>query len=239
MKKVLFLITTIFILFAEENSDVVDIDPYENLNRVVFNISDSLDESFLRPTAQLYSDYTPLFIKDSVTNFFYNLAEIDTVINQLLQGKPKLAAEDSLRFIINTTIGVGGVFDIASRMGFQRHDEDFGQTLGVWGVDSGPYVFVPFVGPSTLRDIFGIPLSWYVSGSFAIEEDKTKILFSLLDVIGTRERILAAENLIIGDRYEFVKDAFLQSREHSVQDGEVEDEFLSEFEDELFDQDLP
>lgn len=239
MKKVLFLITTIFILFAEENSDVVDIDPYENLNRVVFNISDSLDESFLRPTAQLYSDYTPLFIRDSVTNFFYNLAEIDTVINQLLQGKPKLAAEDSLRFIINTTIGVGGVFDIASRMGFQRHDEDFGQTLGVWGVDSGPYVFVPFVGPSTLRDIFGIPLSWYVSGSFAIEEDKTKILFSLLDVIGTRERILAAENLIIGDRYEFVKDAFLQSREHSVQDGEVEDEFLSEFEDELFDQDLP
>lgn len=239
MRQVLILITTVFFLCAEEENEVVEIDPYENFNRVVFNISDSLDESFLRPTAELYSDYTPLFIKDSVTNFFYNLAEIDTVINQLLQGKPKLAAEDSLRFIINTTIGVGGVFDIATRMGFERHDEDFGQTLGVWGVDSGPYVFVPFVGPSTLRDIFGIPLSWYVSGSFAIEEDKTKILFSLLDVIDTRERILAAENLIIGDRYEFVKDAFLQSREHSVQDGEVEDEFLSEFEDELFDPDLP
>ena len=239
MRQVLFLITIFFFLYAEEDVEVVDIDPYENFNRVVFNISDSLDESFLRPTAEIYSDYTPLFIKDSVTNFFYNLAEIDTVINQLLQGKPKLAAEDSLRFIINTTIGVGGVFDIATRMGFERHDEDFGQTLGVWGVESGPYVFVPFVGPSTLRDIFGIPLSWYVSGTFAIEEDNTKILFSLLDVIDTRERILAAENLIIGDRYEFVKDAFLQSREHSVKDGEVEDEFLSEFEDELFDLDLP
>ena len=239
MRQVLFLITIFFFLYAEEDNEVVDIDPYENFNRVVFNISDSLDESFLRPTAEIYSDYTPLFIKDSVTNFFYNLAEIDTVINQLLQGKPKLAAEDSLRFIINTTIGVGGVFDIATRMGFERHDEDFGQTLGVWGVESGPYVFVPFVGPSTLRDIFGIPLSWYVSGTFAIEEDNTKILFSLLDVIDTRERILAAENLIVGDRYEFVKDAFLQSREHSVQDGEVEDEFLSEFEDELFDLDLP
>ena len=159
MRQVLFLITIFFFLYAEEDNEVVDIDPYENFNRVVFNISDSLDESFLRPTAEIYSDYTPLFIKDSVTNFFYNLAEIDTVINQLLQGKPKLAAEDSLRFIINTTIGVGGVFDIATRMGFERHDEDFGQTLGVWGVESGPYVFVPFVGPSTLRDIFGIPLS--------------------------------------------------------------------------------
>ena len=159
MRQVLFLITIFFFLYAEEDNEVVDIDPYENFNRVVFNISDSLDESFLRPTAEIYSDYTPLFIKDSVTNFFYNLAEIDTVINQLLQGKPKLAAEDSLRFIINTTIGVGGVFDIATRMGFERHDEDFGQTLGVWGGESGPYVFVPFVGPSTLRDIFGIPLS--------------------------------------------------------------------------------
>ena len=239
MKKFLFLIAAVFILHAEEDKEPIDVDPYENLNRVVFNISDSLDENFLRPTAQIYSNYTPLFIKDSVTNFFYNLAEIDTVINQLLQGKPRLAAEDSLRFVINTTIGVGGIFDIATRMGFERHDEDFGQTLGVWGLAPGPYVFVPFVGPSTLRDIFGIPLSWYVSGSFAIEDDKTKILFSFLDVIDTRERILAAENLIVGDRYEFVKDAFLQSREHSVQDGEVEDEFLSEFEDELFDLDLP
>jgi phospholipid-binding lipoprotein MlaA len=102
-------------------------------------------------------------------------------------------------------------------------------------VPAGSYVFVPFVGPSTVRDLFGIPLSWYVSGSFAIEDEKTKIVFSSLDVIETRERILAAENLIVGDKYEFVKDVFLQSREHSVQDGEVEDEFLSEFEDELFD----
>ena len=105
----------------------------------------------------------------------------------------------------------------------------------MWGVESGAYVFVPFVGPSTIRDLVGIPLSWYVSGTFVIEDNKTKILFSFLDVIETRERLLAAENLIIGDRYDFVKDAFMQSREHEVKDGEVEDEFLSEFEDELFD----
>ena len=235
MKKITLLLIISLVTYSDEIIEETNIDPFEDINRVVFNISDSLDEAILRPTAEIYSEYTPLFVKDSVTNFFSNIAEIDTVINQLLQGKPKLAAQDSLRFLINTTIGVGGIFDVASRMGFERHDEDFGQTLGYWGIASGPYVFIPFVGPSTVRDVFGIPLSWYVSGSFAIEDDKTKIVFSFLDVIETRERILAAENLIIGDKYEFVKDVFLQSREHSVQDGEVEDEFLSEFEDELFD----
>jgi len=235
MKKIALLLIISLVTHSDEIIEETNIDPFEDINRVVFNISDSLDEAILRPTAEIYSEYTPLFVKDSVTNFFSNIAEIDTVINQLLQGKPKLAAQDSLRFLINTTIGVGGIFDVASRMGFERHDEDFGQTLGYWGIASGPYVFIPFVGPSTVRDVFGIPLSWYVSGSFAIEDDKTKIVFSFLDVIETRERILAAENLIIGDKYEFVKDVFLQSREHSVQDGEVEDEFLSEFEDELFD----
>ena len=235
MKKIALLLIISLVTYSDEIIEETNSDPFEDINRVVFNISDSLDEAILRPTAEIYSEYTPLFVKDSVTNFFSNIAEIDTVINQLLQGKPKLAAQDSLRFLINTTIGVGGIFDVASRMGFERHDEDFGQTLGYWGIDSGPYVFIPFVGPSTVRDVFGIPLSWYVSGSFAIEDDKTKIVFSFLDVIETRERILAAENLIIGDKYEFVKDVFLQSREHSVQDGEVEDEFLSEFEDELFD----
>jgi|TARA_B100001094_G_scaffold42607_1_gene37381 phospholipid-binding lipoprotein MlaA len=234
MKKLIPFLLFAFFIIAEEEKNV-DADPFEDINRVVFNVSDSLDEVLLKPTAQIYSEYTPLFLKDSVTNFFYNIAEIDTVINQLLQGKPKLAAQDSLRFLINTTIGIGGIFDIATRMGLSRHDEDFGQTLGYWGVPAGSYVFVPFVGPSTVRDLFGIPLSWYVSGSFAIEDEKTKIVFSSLDVIETRERILAAENLIVGDKYEFVKDVFLQSREHSVQDGEVEDEFLSEFEDELFD----
>ena len=234
MKKYLLLLTSIMLLNAEEPVETNEKDPYETLNRVVFNISDSLDESFLKPTAQVYSNYTPLFIKDSVTNFFYNLTEIDTVINQLLQGKPKLAAQDSLRFLINTTMGFGGIFDVASRIGFERLDEDFGQTLGVWGVETGAYVFVPFVGPSTIRDLVGIPLSWYVSGTFAIEDNKTKIFFSVLDVIETRERLLAAENLIIGDKYEFVKDVFMQSREHEVKDGDVEDQFLNEFEDELF-----
>ena len=165
MKKILLLLTSIMLLHAEDSVEKDEQDPYENLNRVVFNISDSLDESFLKPTAKVYRNYTPLFIKDSLTNFFYNLAEIDTVINQLLQGKPKLAAQDSLRFLINSTIGFGGIFDIASRIGFERHDEDFGQTLGYWGVPAGPYVFLPLIGPSTIRDSFSKPTSWFLSGN--------------------------------------------------------------------------
>ena len=233
MKKLIIILFISGLFFGDELPED-NIDPFEDINRVVFDVSDSLDQSFLKPTAEAYSEYTPLFVKDSVTNFFHNISEIDTILNQMLQGKPKLAAQDSLRFLINSTIGVAGIFDVASRMGLIRHDEDFGQTLGYWGVSAGPYVFVPFVGPSTLRDFFGIPLSWYVSGSFAIEDNATNVAFSALDVIETRERILAAENLIIGDKYEFVKDVFLQSREHSVQDGNVEDAFLTEFEDELF-----
>ena len=233
MKRFLFLFFISTFSIAE-NEDV-NVDPFESTNRIVFEISDDLDTMIIRPVAEIYRDVTPRFIKNSVTNFFYNLSEVDTIINQLLQGKIVLAGQDSLRFLINSTIGIVGFVDVATRVGFERHDEDFGQTLGVWGVESGAYVFVPFVGPSTIRDLVGIPLSWYVSGTFAIEDNKTKILFSFLDVIETRERLLAAENLIIGDRYDFVKDAFMQSREHEVKDGEVEDEFLSEFEDELFD----
>ena len=236
MKRFLFLFFISTFSIAEDED--VNVDPFESTNRIVFEISDDLDTMIIRPVAEIYRDVTPRFIKNSITNFFYNLSEVDTIINQLLQGKIVLAGQDSLRFLINSTIGIVGFVDVATRVGFERHDEDFGQTLGVWGIGSGPYVFVPFVGPSTLRDVFGIPLSWYVSGSFAIEDNSTKILFSFLDVLETRERILAAENLIVGDKYEFVKDVFLQSREHYVQDGEVEDEFLSDFEDELFDLDL-
>ncbi len=240
MKRLILVILFSFYCIGEDEAknDFKNDDPYEGINRTVFNVSDTLDENILKPSAEVYRDYTPLFVKDSVSNFFNNVSEIDTIINQLLQGKPDLALQDSLRFLINTTVGIGGIIDVASRMGLERHDEDFGQTLGYWGFESGPYVFVPFVGPSTVRDLLGIPLSWYVSGSFAIDDEKTKIIFSSLDVLETRERILAAENLIVGDKYKFVKDAFLQSREHNVQDGDVEDEFLSDFEDELFDEDL-
>ena len=232
MKKITLFLLFSLLLSAEESEEKIETDPFEKMNRVVFNVTDSIDQNFLRPTAEIYSEYTPLFIKDSVTNFFHNISEIDTVINQLLQGKPKLAVQDSLRFLINTTVGVGGIFDVASRMGLKRHEEDFGQTLGVWGIDSGPYIMIPFLGPSNPRDLLSRPISSFLSGTFAMEDDDVKFTLVGIDALETRERLLDAETLIIGDKYIFVKDAYIQSREYEINNGSTkDDEFLDDMED--------
>ena len=232
MKRFLFLFFISTFSIAE-NEDV-NADPFESTNRIVFEISDDLDTMIIRPVAEIYRDVTPRFIKNSVTNFFYNLSEVDTIINQLLQGKIVLAGQDSLRFLINSTIGIVGFVDVATRVGFERHDEDFGQTLGYWGVPAGPYVFLPLIGPSTIRDSFSKPTSWFLSGNLSVSDEEAKIFINLLDAVETRERLLVAETLIVGDKYEFVKSVYLQTRNDLVFDGEVEDEFLTDLELDLF-----
>jgi len=227
---VLFFIST----FSIAEDEDVNVDPFEPTNRIVFEISDDLDTMIIRPVAEIYRDVTPRFIKNSVTNFFYNLSEVDTIINQLLQGKIVLAGQDSLRFLINSTIGIVGFVDVATRVGFERHDEDFGQTLGYWGVPAGPYVFLPLIGPSTIRDSFSKPTSWFLSGNLSVSDEEAKIFINLLDAVETRERLLVAEKLIVGDKYEFVKSVYLQTRNDLVFDGEVEDEFLTDLELDLF-----
>ena len=164
---------------------------------------------------------------------------MDTIVNQLLQGKVWYAAQDTGRFVINSTVGIAGFFDIASRAGLEKHDEDFGQTLGYWGVPSGFYLFVPFLGPTTLRDMLAKPTSWFLSGNFSVSDEEASIFLNVLDVIETRERLLIAENLIVGDKYDFVRDAYLQSREYLAADGEIEDDFLTDLELDFFDEDLP
>ena len=236
MKRFLFLFFISTFSIAE-NEDV-NVDPFESTNRIVFEISDDLDTMIIRPVAEIYRDVTPRFIKNSVTNFFYNLSEVDTIINQLLQGKIVLAGQDSLRFLINSTIGIVGFVDVATRVGFERHDEEFGQTLGYWGVPAGPYVFLPLIGPSTIRDSFSKPTSWFLSGNLSVSDEEAKIIINLLDVVETRERLLVAEKLIVGDKYEFVKSVYLQTRNDLVFDGEVEDEFLTDLELDLFSADL-
>ena len=232
MKRFLFLFFISTFSIAEDED--VNVDPFESTNRIVFEISDDLDTMIIRPVAEIYRDVTPRFIKNSVTNFFYNLSEVDTIINQLLQGKIVLAGQDSLRFLINSTIGIVGFVDVASRVGFERHDEDFGQTLGYWGVPAGPYVFLPLIGPSTIRDSFSKPTSWFLSGNLSVSDEEAKIIINLLDAVETRERLLVAEKLIVGDKYEFVKSVYLQTRNDLVFDGEVEDEFLTDLELDLF-----
>jgi len=239
MKLQLIALTLLSLVVFSQDSESNNIDPFEDINRIVFNISDDLDQAVLRPAAEFYSEYTPLFLKNGITNVFSNLSEVDTIVNQLLQGKVWYAAQDTGRFVINSTVGVAGFFDIASRAGLEKHDEDFGQTLGFWGVPSGFYLFVPFLGPTTLRDMLAKPTSWFLSGNFSVSDEEASIFLNVLDVIETRERLLIAENLIVGDKYDFVRDAYLQSREYLAADGEIEDDFLTDLELDFFDEDSP
>jgi len=211
-------------------------DPFEDINRVTHNINDTLDNAIAKPAAEVYGEITPEFIQNRVTRFFKNLAEIDTFINQLLQGKPKLALNDFGRFTINSTIGLYGLFDPATKLGLQAHDEDFGQTLGVWGVPDGPYIVLPVIGPSNARDLLSRPISSFLSGTFAMTATDVKITLTLLDAIETRERYLDFEAMMTGDVYTFMKDAYVQSRDYEILDGEVEDDdFLEDFDDFLID----
>ena len=207
-------------------------DPFEDINQITFAVNEALDNTLAKPAAQIYGDITPPFIQNRVTRFFKNLAEIDTFINQALQGKPKLALQDFGRFTINSTIGLFGFFDVASKMGLEIHDEDFGQTLGVWGVPSGPYIMLPIIGPSNVRDLMSRPISSFLSGTFAMTDTDVKLALTALDALETRERYLDFEALITGDRYTFVKDAYIQSRDYEISDGlSDEDDFLEDLDD--------
>ena len=227
MNRFLLILLLSFPIFGEEIND-----PFEDLNRDIFIFNEKLDEKLLKPAALTYRKVTPQFARTGVTNFFNNLEEIDTTINQVLQGEIKYAFNDAGRFVINSTIGLFGLIDVASKMGLEKHEEDFGQTLGVWGFDSGPYIMIPFLGPSNPRDLLSRPISSFLSGTFAMEDNDVKITLLGIDALETRERLLDAETLIIGDKYIFVKDAYIQSREYEINNGSTEDdEFLDDMED--------
>ena len=211
-------------------------DPFEEINREVWTFNEGVDNRIARPVAELYDGVVPVPIQSSITNFFSNLDEIDNSINQILQGKPIAAANDLGRFIINTSFGILGFFDVASIIGFEEHDEDFGQTLGVWGIPSGPYLMLPFYGPSSPRDLVGRPISGFLSGTFSIEESDVRASITILDALETRARLLDVESLIIGDKYTFIRNSYLQYSEFEVLDGEeIEDDFTDDMDDFLLD----
>ena len=227
MNRFILILLLSFPIFGEEIND-----PFEDLNRDIFIFNEKLDEKLLKPAALTYRKVTPQFARTGVTNFFNNLEEIDTTINQILQGEIKYAFNDAGRFVINSTIGLFGLIDVASKMGLEKHEEDFGQTLGVWGFNSGPYIMIPFLGPSNPRDLLSRPISSFLSGTFAMEDNDVKITLVGIDALETRERLLDAETLIIGDKYIFVKDAYIQSREYEINNGSTEDDgFLDHMQD--------
>ena len=231
LRIILFTFLSISFTQAEDIND-----PFEEFNRITFEFNESLDKNFLKPVALAYAK-TPKSIKKGVTNFFDNLEEIETSVNQVLQGKPILAIKDFSRFVINTTIGVGCLFYVATKIGLTRHEEDFDQTLALWGVPSGPYLMLPALGPSSLRDTLTRPFSSFLSVTFHMTEADVNLALKGVDALETRERLLEIESLIYGDRYNFVKDSYVQYLNFEINDGvDVEDEFLDDMDDFLIEQ---
>ncbi len=200
-------------------------DPWEGFNRRVFAFNDRLDAYLLKPIAKGYQAVTPRLLDQGVTNFFGNLGEVSVVTNDLLQGKLGQASRDGLRFLVNSTIGFFGLFDVAGRIGLRANNEDFGQTLAVWGVPSGPYLVLPFLGPSSVRGSAALVPESQLSPLRYTEDEALGYQLLGLDVVDTRADLLSAEEVVRGDRYIFVRDAYLQRREFLIQDGQVEDEF--------------
>ena len=228
--------TSIALLILLSNFILANDDPFEEYNRKVWVFNEFLDDNFAKPTAEVYTSITPDFIEVGITNFFRNLNELDNTANQLLQGRPLLAINDFSRFIINSTIGLGGFIDVGSKFGLERHDEDFGQTLGTWGVGSGPFLMIPIYGPSTPRGLAGRGVSSVLSGTFAIEETDVRIGLTALDALETRARYLEVETLIIGDRYSFIRDSYMQYQAFESSNGEDQpDNFVDDMDDFLLD----
>jgi len=229
------IITLNLMLLLSIGLDAND-DPFEDYNRKIWAFNEFLDDNFAKPTAEIYTSVTPDFVEIGITNFFRNLNELDNTVNQLLQGRPLFAANDFSRFILNSTIGIGGFFDVGSKLGLERHDEDFGQTLGLWGVSQGPFLMIPIYGPSTPRSLAGRSVSSVLSGTFAIEETDVRIGITALDALETRARYLEVETLIIGDRYSFIRDSYMQYQEFESSNGEDQtDDFVDDMDDFLLD----
>jgi phospholipid-binding lipoprotein MlaA len=200
-------------------------DPWESINRPIYKFNDVLDTYALKPLAQGYQYVTPQFVEDGIHNFFKNIGDVRNLANDVLQAKPAAAGVDTARLIFNTTFGVLGFIDVGTKMGLQRNDEDFGQTLGYWGVGSGPYLMLPFFGPSTLRDAPSKLVDSYTGPYRYVDDMAVRNSFFALDVTDARANLLSSEKLITGDKYIFIRNAYLQNREFKVKDGQVEDDF--------------
>jgi phospholipid-binding lipoprotein MlaA len=198
-------------------------DPYEPFNRGVYRFNDAIDRGFATPVTKAYRAVTPQPVRTGVTNFLSNLTYPGTVVNAALQGKVRQAGRDSARFLLNTTLGLGGVLDPATSAGLELNDEDFGQTLGKWGVPSGPYVVLPLLGPSSVRDSFGTVLDRGTDPSNYIDDTAVSVGLNFVQLLDRRSRIMDVERQLDGvfDRYAFIRNAWLQRREFQVRDGDV------------------
>lgn len=210
-------------------------DPWEKVNRNVFAFNEGLDAAVLKPVAELYAKL-PDGLRECFSNAFSNLRGPSTAINNALQGKPEEAVSDVGRFLVNSTIGIAGCFDPATDLGLERHREDFGQTLGVWGFESGPFVMLPVLGPSSVRDAVGIlAVEPFLDLNFYIDYPGVEYSILALRIVNERAELLPADRLINEaalDKYSFIRDGYLQRRRSLVYDGNPPREPDPENEDE-------
>ena len=198
------------------------LDPWESWNRKVFAFNEGLDRYVLKPVATGYSKVVPQPVRRGVDNFFANAADAWSAVNNILQGKGQAAFEDVVRVGTNSFFGIGGIFDVASEIGIERHKEDFGQTLGRWGFGAGAYIVWPLLGPSTVRDSIALPLDRAASPALLINDGQTQVGLTVLQIINTRANLLGASQVlddIALDKYTFLRDAYLQRRRSLVYDG--------------------
>jgi phospholipid-binding lipoprotein MlaA len=209
---------------AEEHNP----DPLEGVNRKIQTFNDTADRWVLKPLAKGYTKVVPKVARRGVSNFFTNLTYPVVMLNQFLQGKWRAGFSDTGRFLLNTTLGLGGLLDPATAAGLDQHEEDFGQTFARWGMGSGPYLVVPFMGPATVRDGGGSIVGAFMYAPRYSDNVPLRNSLTGLMVLDTRAGLLSAEELISGDRYSFLRDAYLQRREYLIHDGKVEDSFLDD-----------
>lgn len=207
-------------------------DPWEGFNRRVFAFNEWFDRVAGKPVAHGYQRVMPAFADTAVTSFFRNLGDVSNAVDFLLQGEGGKAAQSTGRVVANTLIGVGGLIDIASAAGVPRHDTRFGTTLGKWGAGSGPYLVLPFLGSSTLRDTAGIPVDWTVNPLpepvTLFEADRIRLGLEALLMADTRADMLQYEQAIVGDRYVFLRDIYLQNRDYEIDGAPERDPFLDD-----------
>lgn len=232
----LFLSAAVLLSSGCASTNAPKADPLEGMNRATFAFNDAVDRAVLKPVAKGYRFLTPEFARAGVNNAFANVGDVSVAVNNLLQGKAGDAVSDLGRIVVNSTLGILGLFDVASPMGLEKHNEDFGQTLGRWGVGSGPYLVVPFMGPSTIRDALGRPVDGYAGYYRYVHHVPTRNVLLGAELIAVRESLLNASQSLEEaslDRYQFLRDAYLQRRLNQVYDGKVPSALKEQLADDL------
>lgn len=215
----------LFCIFVTSSAAAQTDDPWRETNERLFRLNDYFDQLIVRPVAAGYTLFIPRVARQGIGNFFSNIDDINVLVNDLLQLKLDAALNDSGRLLVNSTLGLAGILDIASGFGLYKNEEDFGQTLGHWGVGSGPYVMLPVFGASNVRDSFGLVLDTLFNPIQYHDDESFRLTLFLVEETDSRSGLLALDELITGDRYLFVREAYVQRRDYLVADGLVEDEF--------------